>query len=161
MTPRVQRAGPGRWLANILLLIAGVYLAVRCWGAVETVLSPIPPVETASAGSGSALVEKARGLDAELASVQPPERNPLSRKVIRSTWRPPDPTPAPTQPPSLRMILYDTVSPVVQLSVNGQLSDRLHVGDTFLGWNVESITADRTVVSKDGESFSLSLRRAQ
>ena len=59
------------------------------------------------------------------------------------------------------MVLVDTVSPVIQMSIDGAMSDRLKVGDSFRGWKVEAIQATSAVVSKDDRSFTISLRRAQ
>jgi hypothetical protein len=57
------------------------------------------------------------------------------------------------------MILYDQLSPEVQISVGDDLSGRLKIGQSFRGWTVVSISARSCVVRKDDETVTLSPRR--
>jgi hypothetical protein len=57
------------------------------------------------------------------------------------------------------MILYDQIRPEVQFSVDGNLSGRLHPGQSFRGWTVMSISTRSCVVQKDGRMLTLSPRR--
>jgi len=158
----VSAARTRNLLAAVLLGACGLYLGVRAWSAVQTVQNPAVSAGAAISDEAVAPVEQALALDGALASLIPDGRDPLHpkprarRPITRST-----PKPKPPTPPGLRMVLVDTVSPVIQISVTGALSDRLKVGESFRGWTVDSIAATSAVVSKDELSYTISLRRAQ
>jgi len=145
----------------LVLAVSGIYLAFRAYTTVHTVLSP--PAVT-SGGGGMArvtLVERAEARDRTLAALEEPARDPFSR-VRRSrphdtTYRPP---PKPEVRPVLRMILYDQLSPEIQLSLGDDLSGRLRLGQSFSGWTVVSISARScTVRNRGGETLTLIPRR--
>ena len=57
------------------------------------------------------------------------------------------------------MILFDRVTPETQLSSGETISGRLRVGQSFEGWTVTSISQSAVVVTKDGVTHTLTLRR--
>lgn len=157
MTGRPWNAGMS--IAAVLFLLVGIYLGVRVWTTVREVLSPAPAAALASAAGVSDKVETAGQRDELLASVTDPSRDPFHAPPRR--WRPPprvQPKPKSVALPVLRMILFDTIRPEVQLEVDGSNSGRLEVGSTFRGWTVVSISVKKVVVSKDGETHTLRLR---
>ena len=144
----------------LVLAVAGIYLAFRGWVTVHTVLAPPTLSSESGLGNPAALVDEARRRDLALAGVGTPDRNPFSavRARSRTVVSHPAPPPAPVLP-ALRMILYDQLSPEVQISVGEDLSGRLKLGQTFRGWTVVSISARSCVVRKDDETVTLSPRR--
>jgi hypothetical protein len=148
-------------LTALVLAVSGIYLALRCWSAVQAMTAPPPRAEVASPEGSAALVAQAEARDGMPAQAGPPERDPFHR--VRVT--PPRPArttrAAPAEPalPVLRMILYDEIRPEVQFSVDGDLSGRLHPGQSFRGWTVRSISTRSCVVEKDGRSLTLTPRR--
>lgn len=148
--------------AFLPLVLAGLYLAVRSWGAAGDVLGRTSWETPAPGTEQVPMVEAARERDTRLSEVAAPERDPFRappapRRAapVRTTPKPP---PEPT-PPEVRLILFDQVRPATQISVDGAVSEILHVGQSFRGWTVESISESQVVVSRDGKSFPLTLRR--
>lgn len=157
MTPRAAGSSPVSGLPAVLLAVAGVFLLWRAWGAVGGALSPASTAANAASTAPVPIVAKARMLDAGLATVDLRGRDPLNRKYVPPPpgQRAAEPAPEPAPPPQLRLLLYDEIQPVVKIAVEGELSPRLTVGQSFKGWRVESISSTRVVVSKDGETISL------
>ena len=147
----------------VLLTACGLYLGVQGWSAANTVLHPVPASSLATGTTSVAAIEQARSNDRVLLEASVEGRDPLHRKPrpVQASTPVRKKAPEPLTPPALRMILVDSVSPVVQIEVDGILSDRLKVGQVFQGWKVDSIASGLVVVSKDGESFSLTSRRSQ
>ena len=143
----------------LILAVSGLYLVSRAWMSVNTVLSPSPMPAAAGEARTVIMVEEAMTRDATLAQVEDPTRDPFSavRTTRKQTTRVAKPSPPPR--PQLRMILYDQLSPEVQFSVAGDLSGRLRPGQSFMGWQVMSISARSCVVHKDGETITLTPRR--
>lgn len=161
MSPVRSRRNQGATVAGVLLLVAGVYLGVRAWATVREVLSPDPGEAPVPAAAAIDDVARADAMDARLETVGEPERDPFHvppRPVVhRRVTRPAEPEAPP--PPVVRMILFDEVSPEVQIEVGGRLSGRLEVGSSFGGWTVVSISENTVVVSNDEETHTLRLRR--
>jgi hypothetical protein len=147
-------------LAAVLIILAGLYLGVRAWATVREVLSPDFGTTAAREAAPADDVKQAQAQDARLAAVSDPERDPF-HAPRRTVYRPPvrAAEPAAEAPPVIRMILFDEVSPEVQIEVEGQLSGRLKIGSAFRGWAIASISENTVVVSKDGETHTLRLRR--
>jgi len=158
-------SSPPRLLPAILVVGTGLFLAVRGWTAVHTALRPTPPPTLTGGMVAVPAVQTALNADKALAAVELSGRDPLHRVYRPAPAQPvarPQPTePEPLRPPVLRMLLVDRVNPVVQIYEDGELSPRLQAGDVFRGWTVVSIASGSVVVSKDGESFTLTLRRDQ
>ena len=157
MTRRPNQKGAAN-LAVLILAAAGLYLGFRAWTAMQTVLEP-PQISGGSLDRGTVgSVSESQARDAILTEVSTPARDPFAsarRRVSRSVDR----QPAAPPPPQLRMILYDQLSPEVQFAVGGELSGRLKPGQSFKGWTVISVSARSCVVSKDGETLTLTPRR--
>lgn len=147
-------------LSAVLLLAAGVYLALRSWAAVDLVLSPPSGERTVARGRGASSAERAGALDLALKEVGGASRDPFHPPL-----RPAGPvsrhpsTAAREEPPVVRLILIDQVNPEVQLSSAGGISGRLRTGQSFEGWTITSITQNAVVVTKDGITHTLTLRR--
>lgn len=148
-------------LTALVLAVSGIYLAFRCWSAVQAMTAQPPAADVPSLEGSAVLVAKAEARDGKLTAAPPPERDPFNR--VRVTRPRPERTvrQAPAEPalPVLRMILYDEIRPEVQFSVGGDLSGRLHPGQSFRGWTVQSISTRSCVVQKDGRSLTLTPRR--
>lgn len=160
MKHRRNRNQKGTAAITVLILaVAGLYLATRAWMSVHTVLSPPPLPASSGEARTVTLVEEAKVRDATLDEVGDPERDPFGsvRRARTQSARPSAPA-APARP-QLRMILYDQLSPEVQFSVAGELSDRLRPGQSFMGWQVVSISARSCVVRKGDETITLTPRR--
>jgi hypothetical protein len=146
-------------VAALILLITGLFLIFRAWGAAQMVLSPERAKHAAPAKEEVPLVQSAEERDAAIAAEGSPGRDPMH-------WPPAPPRPPrhhkpaeppPLVPPTVRMILFDQVRPTVRIEVEGQLSGDLHVGDSFKGWTVVSIKSGTVDVAKDGKTFTRSM----
>ncbi len=145
-------------MAVLILLITGLFLAFRAWTAAQTVLAPPATARIAAAGEEAPLIQTARERDAAVTGEPDAKRDPMHwppaprRVVPRTPAEPP-----PLVPPRVSMILVDQVNPTVRILVDGQRSGDLHVGESFRGWTVVSIRSGNVTVSKDGETFTLSM----
>jgi hypothetical protein len=106
--------------------------------------------------SQEAAVATLEAMDRRIASSAPCDRDPFSNPQVLVATRPGGSAVEPAGSPLLRMLLYDNVSPTVQLSVGEALSGPLHVGDTFRGWTVDAIRTTSVLVSRGGETLVLS-----
>jgi hypothetical protein len=98
--------------------------------------------------------------DRSLAAAGEAERDPFAPAVVaRAPGPPPTPPPVVHTPPVLKLIHFDGVNPEVLLEVDGKLSGRLSVGQTFKGWAVVSISPRLVEVYKDGRTYQLTPRR--
>lgn len=141
----------------LVLAVAGIYLVFRAYTSVHTVLSPTLPDTGPTGGGKVTLVERAEARDRTLASLGEPTRDPFSRVRRAPTHGTRTrPVPKPEAAPVLRMILYDQLSPEIQLSVGNDLSGRLRLGQSFSGWTVVSISA-RSCTVRNGEGKKLTL----
>ncbi len=156
---RKSRNGVGP-LTAVLLLLAGVYLVVRSLSAADVVLSPAVGSRAASPGAVSSPAAEAKARDAALRDVGTPSRDPfhLPQRAVASGPRTSSAA-APNVPPEVRMILFDRVTPETQLSLGETISGRLRMGQSFEGWTVTSISQSAVVVTKDGVTQTLTLRR--
>ena len=143
----------------LVLSVSGIYLTFRAWTAMQIMLSPAPTAASVGGMGQVTMVENAQARDAELALVSDPDRDPFH--PVRRARTTPVRTQAPEPPPrpQLRMILYDQLSPEVQFSVGDVLSGRLKPGQSFRGWKILSISARSCVVTKDGQTLTLTPRR--
>ncbi len=143
----------------LLLAVAGIYLVFRAWVALQSVLSPAAGTRATAVNGEAAMVRTAQARDARVDALGAPGRDPFHlppRKYVP----PPPPRaqePEPLKSPVVRLLVYDKERPEVLLSLDGRSSDRLHAGETFEGWTVVSITPKSVVVSKDGETRTLSV----
>lgn len=148
-------------LTALVLAVSGIYLAFRAWSAVQAMTAPPPRADTPPVEGSATLVARAEARDGELAQAAPPERDPFNRVRVSRPSRPRAAQTAPAQPalPVLRMILFDEIRPEVQFSVDGDLSGRLHPGQSFEGWTVMSISTRSCVVQNGSRTLTLSPRR--
>jgi hypothetical protein len=147
--------------AVIVLTLVGVYLLYRSWEAVGVAFAPAAAAVEPPMPRSIRQVETARAKDRSLVQLVISGRDPFratasARRDPPRTGNPPPPAPP---EPRLRMILYDQVSPEVQLAVGDQLSGRLRPGQSFLGWRVVSIAARTCVVEQGGRVLTLAPRR--
>ena len=148
-----------RYLPGVLVVVTGLFLAVQAWSAYGAARSEVIPPEV-SVDPASDALQAARAADAGLAAATEPGRDPLHAKPVprRSTpTRRAEPKPIRIVPPTLSMLLVDTVNPVIQIVVDGQRSGSLKVGDSFRGWTVDVIMSNAAMVSKDNKSYRISL----
>jgi hypothetical protein len=144
----------------LLLLALGIYLVVRALSAADAVLSPAVGPRVSTPGVDPSPVAEAEARDKALREVGTPPRDPfhLPQRAIASGSRAPV-VAVPDEPPGVRMILFDRVNPETQLSLGESISGRLRVGQSFEGWAVTSISQSAVVVTKDGVTHTLTLRR--
>jgi hypothetical protein len=150
------------WIGFIALLLVGVFLGVQAGRRASTVMATrpdAPVVADAEATSQRALIAD---LDAKAARVQrafdgprdpfsdPPAPQRDDASAAPESPRTP-PSPARTPPPALRAVVFDEVSPSVQLSAGTRTSDWLHQGDVFQGWKIDRIEAHSVTVTRNGE----------
>ena len=161
MRRRKRNEGGAAVLTALILAVSGIYLAFRTWTAVQTMWAPAPKAVVPLSGSTLTAVSQAEARDARLAEVGEPERDPFNRvrTARRNTPRTSRPAPVPEAKPVLRMILYDQIRPEVQFSLGPHLSGRLRPGQSFLGWTVMSISTRSCLISKDGQTLTLTPRR--
>jgi hypothetical protein len=147
------------WASYGLLVLFTALLAVRSERTIATVLAggdPRTPPPTAVAGpagsSATIVVERNRVIAAATLGERDPFRPPPAPA------RPGGASPRSTDsdpPPVLRTLLYDRVSPSVQLSIGRATSGWLRAGDAFRGWVVVEISPTSVRITKGDRSLVL------
>jgi hypothetical protein len=161
VTPRKRNDRGTALLAVLVLAVAGLYLAFRSWGAASVAFAPLPVMKEPRVVEHVPQVVAAAAMDSTLARMESPDRDPFRPPAaargneVRRHVPPPLP-----DPPQLRMILVDQVSPEVQLAVGDDLSGRLQNGQSFRGWKVISITPGACIVENGGRTITLTPRRS-
>ena len=170
MVSRLE-GGRGFWVGCGILVLAGLFLGFRGERAISTVLAD--PMEYAlelTDGAPSSLPDttvigcKSRLLAAAKPGERDPFHNPPKTKPKpkpkpkttgdKSTPRPtPKPRPRSMTPPSLRVLLFDTVDPCLKLTLKGNTSGWLRVGESFKGWTVTAIFEHSATVTKADKNF--------
>lgn len=149
--------------AVLLMLFVVGLLGLRSRQVMNTVLND-GTTATATAATSTRLVdERLEGIaDRDLriaeARLDTERRDPFS--LSKSA---PAPRRAATPPPKVRRLvqphlaalIYDEVSPTVQIRIGGARSEWLRAGDRFKGWRVAEIGSDSVKVSKDGRDVVL------
>jgi len=160
MSPRRKNQQGAAAVTLLVLAVSGIYLAYRAFTVVHTVLAPVPPATGGGNPGKIVLVERAEARDLALSELTDASRDPF-RRVRRAPAQPTPSRPVPKAEaaPVLRMILYDQLSPEIQLSVGDDLSGRLRLGQAFSGWTVVSISPRSCTVRKNGKTLTLIPRR--
>jgi hypothetical protein len=146
------------WAAYGLLVAFTALLAIRSERTIAAVLagaSPKAPPAAAVAERTGSSADIVADRNHSIASAALGERDPF-----RS---PPPPARSGTAPgsidadpaPILRTLLYDRVSPSVQLSIGRSTSGWLRAGDVFRGWVVVEIMPTSVRISKGDRSLLL------
>ncbi|MCK4412108.1 MAG: hypothetical protein KAY32_01055 [Candidatus Eisenbacteria sp.] len=150
----------GFWISLGVLVLIGVFLGARSWGAVRAVLAIQQESSMNQATDEVPWTSHAAVIsykDSLLANVVVAQRDPFDNPPVE--YRPRveiDPEPL-VREPLLRAILYDTVNPSVILSVGSASSRWLHEGESFLGWRVADIASTAVTVTHGDRSAVLSL----
>ena len=150
----------GFWFGFALLVLVGVFLGLRAGGAIRAVMGGRQWALSSEAGSGAVGTgtQGAAVKDSLLSAVNLSNRDPFRYASAPRADGGAAPRATPSEartPPDLRALLYDNVSPSVQLSSGAATSGWLHKGESFLGWTVVEITATSTTISRGGESIVL------
>jgi hypothetical protein len=158
-----SQGGSGFWVGCGVLLLVGIFLALRGTHAVSEILSGkhrqgADPIQLARAWKADAAAVALK--DSLLISALPAERDPFRNPPPvkpTSIWKPPskDPVKKPLEVPTVRAVLYDNVDPSIKLSIGGSTSTWLHKGDHYRGWMVVEITPTATLVAQGDESVVL------
>lgn len=169
----VKKLGGGRgfWISCAILVFAGLFLGFRGERAISSVLAePMDQSLQATEAASSSLPDtttvgiKSRLLTAAVPGDRDPFHAPSKLKPKpkpkpkttgdNSTPKPrPKPKPKPVIPPSLRVLLYDTVDPCLKLTLKGSTSGWLRIGESFKGWTVTQIAEHSATVTKAGKNF--------
>ncbi len=148
-----------QWLAFAVAIAAVVVLCLRFETTIAAVLSvksdALPALE-APARDG---LEELALRDSLIASArvdtrdpfQPPPRPPVKKKRPAPRVELPVVVPDPT----LRALLYDTVSPSIQLTLGDVTSGWLRIGETFRGWTVRDVTPTSATVTNGSRRLVL------
>jgi hypothetical protein len=144
----------------VVLALTAAFLGARSWSAAQTLLVPNPSPSKVTISGRLSQLDQADTRDRLLDAVDPAGRDPFKMPEPPRPKEGPRPRPVVTLvPPLLRLIHFDAVSPEVLLEVEGELSGRLTVGQTFKGWAVVSISPRVVEVYKNGKTYQLSPRR--
>lgn len=149
------------WLGLGPLVIVGLFLGFTAAGSMRGVLqsravvgSPSAEASGASGQGKSLLAEK----DAQVAAAAPGDRDPFrDPPPLRSAGVPASRAgqQETKEVPICSGLLYDNVSPLVELTASSGSSGWLHKGDTFLGWTIVQISAKSVTIAKGSESVVL------
>ncbi len=149
------------WLGLGLLAIVGLFLGFSAAGAVRAVLQSkglsAVPASGQSVVAGRSTTPRA-DKDALIAAAVPGERDPFR-----------DPPPLKSEGASAARtgqqevrevpicsgLLYDTISPLVELAAGSGSSGWLRRGDQFLGWKIVQINPKTVTIAKGSESIVL------
>lgn len=159
---RIIGKGSFVWLISLLAIVA-IILGLRSERTISKVLSPKGGVLQRSVAQASTMDSLRLTLeykDSLLANALPGKRDPFRDPPVRRTSKPRRPSkppqPEPETPPELRALLFDSVNPSAQFSSSAGRSDWLHVGDSYRGWLIDSITENSVKISKGNRTLVLS-----
>jgi hypothetical protein len=149
------------WLGLGLLGIVGLFLGFSAAGAVRAVLLskalPAAPSAGQSVVSGHAPMARV-DKDAMIVAANPGDRDPFReppamRSEGASSAR--GAQQAVREVPICSGLLYDNVSPLVELATESGSSGWLRKGDQFLGWMIVQINPKSVTIAKGSESVVL------
>ena len=149
-------------VAVLLMLFVVGFLGLRSRQVMNTVLNDDPGTTATSTAATRLVDEHLEGIadrDERVAEARldADRRDPFS--LSRSAPPPRRTTPPPKVQrliqPHLAALIYDDVSPTVQIRISGVRSDWLRTGDHFKGWRVAEIGSDSVKVSKGGRDVVL------
>ena len=163
--------GRGFWIGCGILVLGVLFLGFRGERAISTVLAePMDHALEMTGGAASSLPDTTTlsGKSRLLTAAKPGDRDPFHTPSKlkpkpkpkpkttgdNSTPKPrPKPKPKPVIPPTLRVLLFDTVDPCLKLTLKGNTSGWLRIGESFKGWTVTDIFEHSATVTKAGKNF--------
>jgi hypothetical protein len=160
-------------LGILLLILCGVFLGVRMHAAIQSVLAARYEISLSGGNTSKSgrdpLLRRVQEKDdlLGLESAGPARqrrapgssiRDPFHPAVVAAAVQAEPALAAETEPEmSLKALIFDRVSPSCLISVDGDPSGWMGVGESFHGWKITEIGPGSVSVSRNGMARTLSL----